>query len=1077
MWRRLISGLSFSVVCLFSHSALASVSTPTGVNATPVSSSEIDLSWNASTTSSGSIKNYKIYRNGVSLVSVPGTQLSYKNTGLAASTAYSYQIQAYNSSNRHSALSASVSATTMAAAAPPPPTFTVTPSGSNVAFNPSTPQSVMSGATQSFNLAANSGYALSSIVLGTCPFGGWSGTTYTTGAINLDCSVSFSASPMGAAFTGTLLSSTPSSVQAGSTESINVSVQSLVAAPSILIDVEVYDSANNKMGQGYFDNQSFSPGQTLSYNYDFATANLPAGSYSVQLGVFNAGWGPLILWTTLGYFQITTTAPTTYTVTPSGTNVTITPNVAQTVNAGATSSFTVTANTGNTLSAVAGTCTPGTWNGNVYTTGAINSACSVLFSASASTQAPTVTLSANPASITSGQSSTLIYSSTNATSCTGTNFTASGTSGSVAVNPTVTTQFSISCTGSGGTTVASTTVFLGGSTTSIIPSNRITLWQPGVTYNGGIPTNRTVYVTLSPLGSGQDDTPQIQNALNNCPPNGIVKLTAGVFNITGNGLAFTTSNCTLRGAGPGQGLSTGINGVGSSAGKFTVDSTATQLWKSDHATNPSYGILYVGNSGGGFSSSTNLASDAQLGSQSMTLVSNPGLQVGEIVYIDMNTDNDPDVVWGPSFGPPGDGSRRWFSRQDRSLSQMMEVTSVNGNTITFATPFHISFTVANQAQLTRYAQPVSHGIGVEDIFFFGGMGGDYHGNIPVVGCAYCWVKHVEAMWSVGTGIGFYQTYRSELRDSYIHETPDANPGGGGYLTGLNYGASDNLFENNIMWYGNKVDVMRGTGGGNVLAYNYTDDSFGSNYPESPEAGINAGHFTTPHMELIEGNYSPNFKGDTYWGNSIYITVFRNWFSGSRAAHAPLNTYVYSSLTGGGTTCNFPYMDITGREAVDVQAYSFYHNFVGNVLGKSGQVLLSYPQALQTSCYDGTEDEFLVEDLNNDNDPDPFVMWRMGAYQASVNSTGSWTWLNDTISSQLRQGNFDWVTGAQTWYASPIGAFGPGNGAAVAIPNSMYLNSKPAFFGSNPWPWVNPSTGATSTFPAKARFDAGTPNAL
>jgi hypothetical protein len=404
---------------------------------------------------------------------------------------------------------------------------------------------------------------------------------------------------------------------------------------------------------------------------------------------------------------------------------------------------------------------------------------------------------------------------------------------------------------------------------------------------------------------------------------------------------------------------------------------------------------------------------------------------------------------------------------------MMEVTAVNGNKLTFATPFHITFTVANQAQLSRYANPVVHGIAVEDIFFFGGMGGDYHGNVSVNLCAYCWVKHVEATWSVGTDIGFYSTYRSELRDSYIHETPSPDPGGGGYLTGMNYGASDNLFENNIMWYGNKVDVMRGTGGGNVLAYNYTDDSFGSSYPESSEAGINAGHYTTPHMELIEGNYSPNFKGDSYWGNSIYITVFRNWFSALRAAHPPLDTYVYTA-----GNCSYPYMDITNRIAVDLQAYSYYHNFVGNVLGKGGQVLLSYPQALQTSCYNGTEDEFVVEELLDfSSDPNPVLMWNMGDYQATQNSTGNWSWVGDTYTTQLRQGNFDWVTGVQTWYTASIGAYGPGNGVALPLPSSMYLNSKPAFFGSNPWPWVDPSTGTTYTLPAKARFDAGTPNVV
>ena len=45
------------------------------------------------------------------------------------------------------------------------------------------------------------------------------------------------------------------------------------------------------------------------------------------------------------------------------------------------------------------------------------------------------------------------------------------------------------------------------------------------------------------------------------------------------------------------------------------------------------------------------------------------------------------------------------------------------------------------------------------------------------------------------------------------------------------------------------------------------------------------------------------------------------------------------------------------------------------------------------------------------------------------------------------------------------------------PDSLYMPGKPAFFGANTWPWVNPNAGATYTLPAKARFDAGTPNTV
>ena len=499
-------------------------------------------------------------------------------------------------------------------------------------------------------------------------------------------------------------------------------------------------------------------------------------------------------------------------------------------------------------------------------------------------------------------------------------------------------------------------------------------------------------------------------------------------------------------------------------GNYVVDPTATQLIKADRASDKNDQVLTVGPLNTDFGASINLASDAPQGATSVTLASNPGINVGEFILIDMNTDNDPDVLWGPSHDPPGGGSRRWFIRQDRSLNQIVEVTAVSGNTITFNTQLHITFTTANKAQVTRWAAPFLRMAGIENLFVWGGEGGDYHGNIAVNNCAYCWVKNVEATWAVGTDIGFYSTFRSVLRDSFIHETSAPDPGGGGYLTGLAYGASDNLFENNIMWYGDKEIVMRGTGGGNVIAYNYMDDAFGSTFPDLPEAGVNAGHYTTPHMELLEGNYSQNYKGDSYWGNSINITVFRNWLTSLRAAHPPLNKYTFND--GG---CVRYYGDYGNRIAVDVQAYSFSTSFVGNVLGTNGQTLLTEP----SHCDEGPQDKFieLVDTTAQwQAENNPVIMWQIGTYQATVNTTGNWSFVDSTINTQLRQGNWDWFTKAQHWYGIGGTTDGAG-GSPQTIPSSFYLTSKPAFFGSaNQWPWVDPTTGTTYTLPAKYCFE-------
>ena len=72
--------------------------------------------------------------------------------------------------------------------------------------------------------------------------------------------------------------------------------------------------------------------------------------------------------------------------------------------------------------------------------------------------ATTASLSAYPTKISPGQASTLTWSSTNASSCTGGGFTASGVSGEAVIYPTVTTAYAITCTGEAGPGTAMVTV-------------------------------------------------------------------------------------------------------------------------------------------------------------------------------------------------------------------------------------------------------------------------------------------------------------------------------------------------------------------------------------------------------------------------------------------------------------------------------------------------------------------------------------------------------------------------------------------------------------------------------------------
>jgi hypothetical protein len=99
--------------------------------------------------------------------------------------------------------------------------------------------------------------------------------------------------------------------------------------------------------------------------------------------------------------------------------------------------------------------------------GTAQSATKITVNSAAPPPAPTATLKAGASSITSGGSTTLTWSSTNASSC-----TASGgwtgteaASGTKSVSPAATTTYALDCTGSGGKAQVSTTVTVNGSGT------------------------------------------------------------------------------------------------------------------------------------------------------------------------------------------------------------------------------------------------------------------------------------------------------------------------------------------------------------------------------------------------------------------------------------------------------------------------------------------------------------------------------------------------------------------------------------------------------------------------------------
>jgi hypothetical protein len=319
--------------------------------------------------------------------------------------------------------------------------------------------------------------------------------------------------------------------------------------------------------------------------------------------------------------------------------------------------------------------------------------------------------------------------------------------------------------------------------------------------------------------------------------------------------------------------------------------------------------------------------------------------------------------------------------------------------------------------------------GVENLTMSGGADGE----LRFESAAYSWAKNVEITQWIGEGVAINNSFRVEVRDSYLHTGSWPEPGGAGYAISLADGSSEALIENNVITDTCKDIVMRSSGTGSVIAYNYADDAWDFDTPTWVEVHLNASHMAGPHHVLFEGNFAPNFDSDYTHGNAIYLTAFRNVLSGQRRS----------------------FTDGSNIRTVGLAYGSWWDSFVGNILGRSGQ-MNGWNYTDQAMGCDPSGNNCAGNRAWGDKD-----IWKLG-YDPE-----RWGMVPDpkVLSTMIRDGNYDFLTNSQRWHTTP-GMF--------PMPNSMYLTSKPAFFAGNPWPWSDPSKGAVGLLPAKDRYDRGVP---
>jgi len=574
---------------------------------------------------------------------------------------------------------------------------------------------------------------------------------------------------------------------------------------------------------------------------------------------------------------------------------------------------------------------------------------------------------------------------------------------------------------------------------SILPEDRRTVWNPGIP--GGIPRQRQLFTTLSdlPPDGTEDISAPVNAAINEAGAaylkTGVIQevvLPEGTFRLTKT-LALSRSGVVLRGQGPTSRL------------RYDGDqnSPAILIGRSRWTD--------YGNERGPWP----LVADGSKGSRKLMIAAehDSRIQVGDILGIDEEDD--------PSFVSRGDG---WYGKRQmnadthgpalrgeglwRSVGTMVEVTgkeaTEQGIVLHLRDPLHMNFRSSRHAQIFQIASP-RKGFdevqlsGIESLYLTGG-------TITTNNVSYCWLDNLEIDGNPGTdNIGAYENpggieghsielfhaYRCEIRTSYIHHSRRITQGGGSYLITLSGYTSESLIEDNIVVFGNKLIVGNMMGGGNVIAYNYVDNAR-TNSASWQEGAIDLNHLSFTHSALVEGNWTSNMGADTTHGNAGWHVFHRNFSTGRNSAP------IYGA---------FPYSrspDGSFMRAVGIDGFHRESSFIGNVLHT---------------------DPSGVYQIDHSGGPRLNIptIWRIGG---AVDGRGELLDDGTALSLLYRHGNWDSVTGQIVW--------DPENSNRT-IQDSMYLHSKPDFFGSAAWPWVDP-TGQSlgdrvKRLPAKDRYDA------
>ena len=567
----------------------------------------------------------------------------------------------------------------------------------------------------------------------------------------------------------------------------------------------------------------------------------------------------------------------------------------------------------------------------------------------------------------------------------------------------------------------------------LIPAERMTDWRLAGVPAGGLrqlarpPFNRTklLDVTKPPYNAdntgAKDAQPAIMQAIAKAEADDVVYLPAGTYRIEKPLGAFGgKSRITIRGAGPDK---TFVTPCGPQSGGIGITPADGGDWwyenrlKGDISGSPAKGatVLTVG--------------DTFI----KALDGTPNGGIGQLCQIALKNDPKLPVVVPANF--------------DYARKQISRIVAKTATTVTISPGLLFDLPAELAPQLRpggRYAEFV----GIEDLTLDAANSPTPHALASMEVAYGCWIKNVTVLNVPNYSIGVSGCVQCEVRHCYVAKRKGAGSNGAGILVGQ---VSFCLFEDNVLLEQFPHIEVNGSSG-NVFSYNFCQDS---DINGVIGVSICSNHGAHSSFNLYEGNVSPKFQSDGYHGSASHDTAFRNWFHGTSEKTNQFGICVY------------------------LNRFTRYYSLVGNVLGRKG---LDYKYDNAENGF-GYDDRFIyVFGLPNIGN---------GGFKGTVQPSKGKLWADwdkmlasprgkgpgpngfqeldlDVKATTLLKGNYNYKDNGVPESEALGGA---------ALPPSLYLKEKPAWFGDLTWPPFGPDTEfAKNKIPAQVRFEAQKKNA-